>query len=139
MEEKSTVDGSLLYGKGRVKKLLEKFESSGSVHSAKINSSPTIRHRCKPILRHRSSKLTSVGTYQKRAILGRQSKSHTDVRSTSKSLAVSTTRRKNSLMSKSCSHGEYLSDQMDILTAIRAKNCAERFFAVSHNYLYNNR
>uniref|UniRef100_A0A0R3RHH6 Uncharacterized protein n=1 Tax=Elaeophora elaphi TaxID=1147741 RepID=A0A0R3RHH6_9BILA len=112
MDDKGALDGNLPPGRGRVKMLLERFEKPETIIAQNNNLLLPARDRGQPIPRHRSSKQASVGIYQKRSILKRQSKSHTDIRSSGKS---STIARRRGVMSKSYSHG----DQADFIAAIR--------------------
>ncbi|KAK6104181.1 RhoGEF domain family protein [Brugia pahangi] len=113
MDGQRLLDGNFSPGRNRVKKLLEHFEKP-PVNAIARSSNPSLaaQERCQSISRHRSSKQGSAGIYQRRSILKRQSKSHTDIRPSGRS---STTVRRRSVMSKSYSHG----DQADLISAIR--------------------
>ncbi|VDO21736.1 Uncharacterized protein BM_BM10073 [Brugia malayi] len=113
MDSQRLLDGNFSPGRNRVKKLLEHFEKS-PVNAIARSSNPSLaaRERCQSISRHRSSKQGSAGIYQRRSILKRQSKSHTDIRPSGRS---SITVRRRSVMSKSYSHG----DQADLISAVR--------------------
>ncbi|VDN90368.1 unnamed protein product [Brugia pahangi] len=113
MDGQRLLDGNFSPGRNRVKKLLEHFEKP-PVNAIARSSNPSLaaQERCQSISRHRSSKQGSAGIYQRRSILKRQSKSHTDIRPSGRS---SITVRRRSVMSKSYSHG----DQADLISAIR--------------------
>ncbi|EFO25499.1 hypothetical protein LOAG_02989 [Loa loa] len=112
MNDKKAVDGDFSPGRNKVKKLLERFEKPQTVAARNSFSSLTVRDRCQPKSRHRSSKQAFAGIYQKRSILKRQSKSHTDIRPNVRSSMIA---RRRGVMSKSYSHG----DQVDFISVIR--------------------
>ncbi|VDK80834.1 unnamed protein product [Litomosoides sigmodontis] len=112
MAEKRPSDGSISPGQSRVKMLLERFEKSEVVVAEESNSLLTARDRGKPIPRHRFSKQQAfTGIHQKRSILKRQSKSHTDIRPSGGSV----TGRGRGVMAKTNSH----EDQANFIDAIR--------------------
>ncbi|VDO25495.1 unnamed protein product [Onchocerca flexuosa] len=112
MDDKNVIDVNLSPGQSRVKKLLERFEKPESFTAQSSNSLLKVQTRCQPISKNRLSKQTSAGIYQKRSILRRQSKSHTDIRPNGRSSVIA---RRHGVMSKSHSHG----DQADFIAAIR--------------------
>ncbi|VDM94625.1 unnamed protein product [Onchocerca ochengi] len=112
MDDKNVIDVNLSPGQSRVKKLLERFEKLETFTAQSRNSLVKVQPRCQPISQNRLSKQTSAGIYQKRSILRRQSKSHTDIRSNGRSSVIA---RRRGVMSKSYSHG----DQADFIAAIR--------------------